>query len=260
MSVRIRTDVSPTPDRLAAVLATGLRVGASTRPPRQPCCATGVVVRFTYDPSPRRAAELARRALFSDAKDAAPADSELGRGAFDNKQDVVTPAVEPDGTIVDAVQMTPWEDGDEIFVSSACGHGILKSVAKTRGALPIMRVEGVWSYTCPICREAIVGADLQELELSPAAAARLVDQEAPQDLNSDSDDVEEEVEVDEDHDDLSDLNSESDDVEDEYEEEVEVEAEVEEDAGVQNYMGAEDRAVRQRTSAVAPEAPRRPHN
>ena len=242
MSVRIRTDVSPTPDRLAAVLATGLRVGASTRPPRQPCCATGVVVRFTYDPTPRTPEELARRALFSDAKDAAPADSELGRGAFDNKQDVVTPAVEPDGTIVDAVQLTPWEDGDEIFVSSACGHGILKSVAKTRGALPIMRVEGVWSYTCPICRESIVGADLQELELSPAAAARLVDQDALQDLNSDSDDVEdeyeEEVEVDE----------------------VEVEAEVEEDAGVQNYMGAEERAVRQRTSAVAPEAPRRPHN
>jgi hypothetical protein len=245
MSVRMRTDVSPTPDRLAAVLATGLRVGASTRPPRQPCCATGVVVRFTYDPTARTPEELARRALFSDAKEAAPADSELGRGAFDNKQDVVTPAVEPDGTIVDAVQLTPWEDGDEIFVSSACGHGILKSVAKTRGALPIMRVEGVWSYTCPICRKSIVGADLQELELSP------VDQGALQDLNSDSDD-EEEVDVDEDQDALQDLNSDSD--------EVDVEAEVEMEEGAQNYMGAEGRRVRPRTSAVAPEAPRRPHN
>jgi hypothetical protein len=157
----------------------------------------------------------------------------------------VTPAVEPDGTIVDAVQLTPWEDGDEIFVSSACGHGILKSVAKTRGALPIMRVEGVWSYTCPICRKSIVGADLQELELSP------VDQGALQDLNSDSDD-EEEVDVDEDQDALQDLNSDSD--------EVDVEAEVEMEEGAQNYMGAEGRRVRPRTSAVAPEAPRRPHN
>jgi len=131
----------------------GLRLGEATCPPCRPCppdADTGVVVRYRYDPS--RPPEEARRLLFADAKDAAPANSELARGEFDNKQDVVTPGVESDGTIVDPVLLTPWEDGDEIFVSSACGHGILKSVAVRPGGLPLLRVDDMLRFTCPVCR------------------------------------------------------------------------------------------------------------
>ena len=93
---------------------------------------------------------------------------------FRPADDVRLPKPSEDGEYVDPYALEAWRDGSKIFVSSACGHGILRRLAQKwpRGqfdrqycGLPIQWVENKWRYTCPVCRIPVLEHDWRELGL-----------------------------------------------------------------------------------------------
>lgn len=185
-----------------------LRLNDAVCRPCPPDASTGVVVAFVSDPDPqaveraRRSAlvRAQRRALFDKARAAAPDGSPLKADRIDGAPDVVAPGAvdEESGKLTDVVTLEEFKDGDQLFVSSTCGHGIIAEVARrppdpgTRGGagLPLIELGGQWQYTCPLCRTSITEADWRELGLPPPYEEE--DAAYPWDLNSESDDVEDE--------------------------------------------------------------------
>jgi hypothetical protein len=140
-----------------------------------------------------------RRALFDKARAAAPDGSPLKADRINGAPDVVAPGAVDDesGKLTDVVTLEEFKDGDQLFVSSTCGHGIIAEVARrppdpgTRGGagLPLIKIGGQWQYTCPLCRTSITEADWRELGLPPPYEE---EDDGSFNLNSDSDDVEDE--------------------------------------------------------------------